>query len=316
MAHVHEYPNRLEWGKIPFQAADGIILITLAAFSILGTLAQVTNWSVLLAENLGVGAAVVASAYLTPKVQPKFGRFLLRTGTVTLSYAYLFGAVANLQLIIHGRWLDNLVLNFEQVVFGVQPTLWIEKYTIPPLTEWMMFSYVVYIPLYPILCGIIYYKRGEAPMEDYFFTLGFTNILCDIGFILFPVAGPMHWIRHLYTVPLDGYVWTTLGEFLRAHLLYPGGSIPSPHAAAATIMWVMAFRYHRPTFWVISPIIVSLFISTFYCRYHYLTDAVAGIALAELSLWLAPFLVHQWNRLVYQAASAGSSPQEEGSLSR
>jgi membrane-associated phospholipid phosphatase len=316
MAHVHEYAKRLEWGKFSFQAADVIILITLAAFSLLGALARVTEWPVLLAENLAIGAAVVASAYFTPKVRPKFGRFLLRTGTITLSYAYLFGAVADLQLVIHGRWLDDLVLDFEQYVFGVQPTLWIEKYTTPSLTEWMMFSYVVYIPLYPILCGIIYYKHGEAPMEEYFFTLGFTNILCDIGFILFPVAGPMHWIRHLYTVPLDGYLWTTLGEFLRTHLLYAGGSIPSPHAAAATIMWVMAFRYHRPTFWVISPIIVSLFVSTFYGRYHYPTDAVAGIALAELSLRLVPFVAHEWNRLVSLRATVRVSRQREGFLSR
>jgi hypothetical protein len=315
MAHVHEYARRLEWGKLSFQAADGIILVTLAAFSLLGALAQVTAWPVRFVENLGVGAAVVASAYFTPKVRPKFGRFLLRTGTITLSYAYLFGAVANLQLVLHDIWLDDLVLDFEQVLFGVQPTLWLETYTIPPLTEWMMFSYVAYIPLYPILCGIIYYKHGEAPMEEYFFTLGFTNILCDIGFILFPVAGPLHWIPHLYTVPLDGYFWTALGEFLRAQLLYPGGSIPSPHVAAATIMWVMAFRHHRPTFWVISPIIVSLFVSTFYGRYHYLTDAVAGIALAELSLRLVPLVVAGWNRLVCPRTTVRASRQEERSLS-
>ena len=235
MTHVHEFARRLQWGKLSLQAADGIILITLAAFSLIGGLFQVTDWALLFLQNFGVGVAVVVSAAITPRVRSKFGRFLLRTATITLSYAYLFGAVANLQLILHGGWLDDLVLDFEQYVFGVQPTLWIEKYTTPWLTEWMMFSYVIYVPLYPILCGIIYYKHGEAPMEEYFFTLGFTNILCDIGFILFPVASPMYWIRDLYTIPLDGYIWATLGEFMRSNLHYAGGSIPSPHAAASRI---------------------------------------------------------------------------------
>ena len=200
------------------------------------------------------------------------------------------------------------MLDFEQYVFGVQPTLWIEHFTTPWLTEWMMFSYVIYVPLYPVLCGIIYYKHGEAPMEEYFFTLGLTNILCDIGFILFPVASPMYWIKDLYTVPLDGYVWTALGEFMRSNLHYAGGSIPSPHAAAATIMWVMAYRYHRLTFWIISPIIVTLYVSTFYGRYHYLTDAVVGIAVAGLALLLAPLVVHAWNAFVGRLAPNRKAP--------
>jgi membrane-associated phospholipid phosphatase len=310
MTHAHEFAKRLDWGKLSLQAADGIILISLGVFSLLGALVQVTDWGLLLVQNLGVGVAVTISAYFTPRIPSKFGRFLVRTATITLSYAYLFGAVANLQLILHGGWLDDFVLDFEQYVFGVQPTLWIEKYTTPWLTEWMMFSYVIYVPLYPILCGIIYYKHGQAPMEEYFFTLGFTNILCDIGFILAPVASPMYWISDLYTIPLNGYVWTTLGEFMRSNLHFAGGSIPSPHAAAATIMWVMAFRYHRPTFWIISPIIVSLYVSTFYGRYHYLTDAVVGIAVAGLALVLVPYLVHAWNTFVQRFPPRGRAPQK------
>jgi membrane-associated phospholipid phosphatase len=147
------------------------------------------------------------------------------------------------------------------------------------------------------LCGIIYYLRGDVAMEDYFFTLGFTNILCDIGFILFPVAGPMATIGEIYTVPLNGYVWTYLGELMRSQLHYIGGTIPSPHCAAATIMWVMAFRYHRPSFYILTPIILSLYVSTFYCRYHYVTDAVIGIAVAFLALALVPILIKWWDKV-------------------
>jgi membrane-associated phospholipid phosphatase len=161
----------------------------------------------------------------------------------------------------------------------------------------MMFSYVIYVPMYPVLCGIIYYLHGELAMEDYFFTLGFTNILCDVGFILFPVASPMYYIKQLYTVPLDGWVWTFLGECMRKYLHFAGGSIPSPHTAAATIMWVMAYRYHRPSFWILSPIVLSLYISTFYCRFHYVTDAVVGIAVAFLALAVTPLLIKLWDRM-------------------
>ncbi|MGB2868711.1 MAG: phosphatase PAP2 family protein [Bacteroidota bacterium] len=292
-------------GRVNLKATDGLILSTLAFFSILAILFfhSVDHWWLLVAKNAGIASVYLLVLYFSQSVQHKFLKFFLRVAAVTLTYAYLFGAVDKLQLILHGRWLDEYVLDFEQYLFGVQPTLWLEQFTKPGLTEWMMFSYVIYVPMYPVLCGIVYYLRGGLAMEDYFFTLGFTNILCDIGFILFPVAGPMATIGHLYTVPLNGYVWTYLGELMRSQLHYVGGTIPSPHCAAATIMWAMAFRYHRPTFYVLIPVVLSLYVSTFYGRYHYVTDAVAGVVVAFVALAIAPALMKLWDRVATRFAA-------------
>ncbi len=291
--------KKISIGKLQFGATDGLILATLAFFSLLAIIFfdRVEGWWILVLKNIIVAAAYILFNRLSEKTAKKFWRFFLRVAAVTLTYAYLFGAVDKLQMLIHGQWMDYYVLDFEQWFFGLQPTLWLEDYISKPLTEWMMFSYVIYVPMYPVLCGIIYYLRGELAMEDYFFTLGFTNILCDIGFILFPVASPMYHIKQLYTVPLDGWIWTFLGECMRKYLHFAGGSIPSPHTAAATIMWVMAYRYHRPSFWILTPIVLSLYISTFYCRYHYVTDAVVGIAVAFMALALAPLLMKLWDRM-------------------
>jgi membrane-associated phospholipid phosphatase len=292
--------KKIKIGQLQFGATDGLILATLAFFSLLAIIFfnQIEEWWMLVLKNIAVAAAYIIFNRFSEKATKKFWRFFLRVAAVTLTYAYLFGAVDKLQMLIHGQWMDDYVLDFEQWVFDLQPTLWIEDYISKPLTEWMMFSYVIYVPMYPVLCGIIYYIRGELAMEDYFFTLGFTNILCDIGFILFPVASPMYHIKQLYTVPLDGWVWTFLGECMRKYLHFAGGSIPSPHTAAATIMWIMAYRYHRPSFWILTPIVLSLYVSTFYCRYHYVTDAVVGIAVAFIALAIAPSLMKLWDRIV------------------
>jgi len=294
--------KRLTIGTMRLGATDGLILSTLAFFSFLALAfcGQIEGWWMLILKNIGVGIAYILFNRFSERADRKFLKFFLRVAAVTLTYAYLFGAVDKFQLLIHGHWMDDYVLDFEQWIFGVQPTLWLEDYISKPLTEWLMFSYVIYVPMYPILCGIIYYLHGELAMEDYFFTLGFTNILCDIGFILFPVASPMYYIKQLYTVPLDGWLWTYLGECMRKYLHFAGGSIPSPHTAAATIMWLMAYRYHRPSFWILSPIVLSLYVSTFYGRYHYVTDAVVGVAVAFLALALAPLLIKLWDRAVEQ----------------
>ena len=285
------------------RATDGLILFTLSIFSILALLfnPSVDGWWMLIIKNIGTGAVYLALVFASEKMTRKFPRFILRVAAVTLAYAYLFGAVDKLQLILQGQWLDEYVMDAEQYIFGVQPTLWLQHITTPPLTEWMMFAYVIYVPLYPILCGVIYYLRGEVAMEDYLFTLGFTNILCDIGFILFPVAGPMATIGNLYSVPLKGYVFTFFGELMRSNVHFVGGNIPSPHTAAATIMWVMAYRYHRPTFYVLTPVVLSLYVSTFYLRYHFVTDAVVGIIVAFIALMMVPFLVKAWDRLAEES---------------
>lgn len=286
-------------GTVKLNITDTLILGTLAFFSLLAFLfaSQVEHWWMLILKNIAVGAAYIFVNRFSEKTEKKFWKFFLRMAPIVLAYAYLFGAVDKLQMIVQHRWMDDDVCDFEQYVFGVQPTLWLEDYISKPLTEWLMFSYVIYIPLYPVLCGIIYYKRGKLAMEDYFFTLGLTNVLCDLGFIIYPVASPMYHIKELYTVPLDGYIFTSLGEFVRSHLHFAGGSIPSPHAAAATIMWVMAYRYHRFSFWILAPIVLSLYVSTFYGRYHYVTDAVVGILVAGLALGIAPLLIKLWSKI-------------------
>jgi hypothetical protein len=298
----------IQIAKFRLRATDGLILFTLAFFSVLALLfsPRVDGWGLLILKSIGAAIGYLLVVYLSQRANTKFLRFFLRVAAVTLTYAYLFGAVDKLQLIIHGHWLDEYVLDGEQYLFGVQPTLWLQHFTTPALTEWMMFAYVIYVPMYPVLCGIIYYLRGDVAMEDYFFTLGFTNILCDIGFILFPVAGPIATIGSLYTVPLNGSVFTFLGEMMRSNLHYVGGTIPSPHCAAATIMWVMAYRYHRPSFYILTPVVLSLYVSTFYARYHYVTDAVVGVAVAFLALAIVPMLIKGWDAISVKQSTSVS----------
>jgi membrane-associated phospholipid phosphatase len=284
--------------RAPLQATDAIILATLALFTALTVVfcQRITGWGLLTLKNLAVGVAYLGFQQVAARTRSKPLKFALRLLPVTLTYGYLFLAVDKLQLIVHGRFLDDIVMRLEAAIFGVQPTLWLEQYTKPAVTEWMMFAYMFYFPMYPILCAIIYFRDGEAGMEDYFFTLGLTNILCDLGFILFPVAGPIAAMGEHYTVPLKGYLFTWLGEWVRTSLQFPGGSIPSPHCAAATVMWAMAYRYHRLGFWLLLPVVLSLYVSTFYARYHYVSDAVVGIATAVVAAKLAPTLARVWKR--------------------
>lgn len=280
------------------EAADVLVLVALVAFTVLAIAfhRRVAGWQLLAAKNLVAALGFVAATTAARYLKHGGARFFVRMVAVSLAYAYLFGAVDSLQLILHGRWLDGTVLAFEERLFGTQPTLWMQRFIRPWLTEWMMFAYVVYLPLYPLVCATIYARRGKRAAEEVFFSLGLANVLCDAGFILLPVAGPLAFIGARFTVPLEGWVFDSLGELIRTKLHFVGGSLPSPHCAAATVLWGMAWRHCRWLFWLLAPIVLTLYVSTVYGRYHYVTDAVTGIALALAVLLAAPGLLRAWER--------------------
>jgi membrane-associated phospholipid phosphatase len=58
----------------------------------------------------------------------------------------------------------------------------------------------------------------------------------------------------------------------------------------------MAWRHCRWLFWLLAPIVLTLYVSTVYGRYHYASDAVTGIALALAVVAVAPGLLRAWER--------------------
>lgn len=292
-------PKRLSWAGLEIRLTDAVIL---GGLGIPVLLAAVFNGRIdrpltFIGTNLLIIVFYIMTLIILRRLRPKILRFLLRTGSVQLMYLQIFLASRYLQLLFF-TWNDDRVIAWEEAVVGLQPLVWIQKFYTPPLTEWMFFVYVVYIVIYPILGAVIFFRRGEEANEDYLFQLGLINLVCGLGFILFPVAGPMRWekVRVLLTEPLRGGIFASLAEYIRAHVHGAGGTIPSPHCAVATVMWFMSLKYTRRGFALLAPIILSLYVSTVYGRFHYLSDMVIGIAAAVLVLIAAPSIARAWNR--------------------
>lgn len=291
--------KRLSLAGLTFRLTDvivlgGLVFLTLLALAFNGRLAHPTA---LIGTNLLFIVLYIGSLVVLRHLRPKLLRFLLRTASVQFTYLQVFLASRDLQLLFF-TWNDDRVLAWEKAVFGLQPLVWFQKLYTPPLTEWMFFVYVVYIVIYPILGAIIFFRRGEEANEDYLFQLGLINLVCGLGFILFPVAGPMRWekVRVLLTEPLRGGVFASAAEYIRAHVHGAGGTIPSPHCAVATVMWFMSRKYTRWGFALLAPVILSLYVSTVYGRFHYVSDMVIGIAVAVLVLLAAPSIAGAWSR--------------------
>jgi hypothetical protein len=282
---------------LPFRLTDAVALGGLVVLMLLAAVftGRIERPGLVLGVGLLFIALYLGSLALLRRVRRSELRFLVRTAMVQLTFLEIYQASNALQLLFFG-WQDDRVLAWEKAIFGVQPVVALQKFAWRPLTDWMLFVYAVYVVLYPLLGAIIFFKHGEEANEDYLFHLGLANLACAAGFILFPVASPMYWekVRSLLTTPLVSGPLGAAAEWIRLHVHQPGGSIPSPHCAVATVMWFMARKYTKRGFLVLAPVMLSLYVSTVYGRFHYVSDAVIGIAAALLVILVAPAIEKAW----------------------
>lgn len=218
-------------------------------------------------------------------------RTIMQTSFVFIFFAYFFGLSSKFQLILHNQWQDAKLIELDRIFFGGELSLSLEKFITPYLTEAMMFAYVFYIPLLVITAILVFKSAGDKGLSEYLFVLSLSYIFCYIGFILFPVASPMYFMPEKYSISLEGGLFTYFSELIRQNLHFLGGSLPSPHCAAATVILWACYKYSRKTFYVILPSIILLYISTVYGRFHYFMDSLTGILTGYLAILIYPLLI-------------------------
>ncbi len=251
----------------------------------------VENWMLVAAKFLAGAIGYFLLSSVINRLTHTFWQTFSRSVLTAASTGFLFSEIRHIQHIFVNGWMDHHLVNFDVWLLGIESTLALQKITFPILTEGMMFAYTVYVPLIVLVALFCYQKSGIRGGEDYWLNLMLAYIVCYIGFLIFPIAGPLFHQPEVYTVPLKGGIFTWFGEWIRHNAHYPGGNFPSPHCAAGTIMLIMLYKYNRKVYFVILPMIILLYISTVYGRYHFAMDGVAGIAAAFLVVKVSPKLV-------------------------
>ena len=114
--------------------------------------------------------------------------------------------------------------------------------------------------------------------------------------MLVPATGPAIAFPSLFHHALSGSTYeniTGLIDTARA----PRDVFPSLHVGISFVVWLYAWRNSRRLFWILAPLILSLWVSTIYLRYHYLVDCLAGFILALLSYWLANWMFKRFGEI-------------------
>ncbi len=195
--------------------------------------------------------------------------------------------------------VDGWLIRIDLFLFGVHPTVWAERWIVPWLTDLMSFFYISYYFIPVVLIVTLYLRQQKQDFRKAMFVLLFGYYLSFIGYILFPAIGPRYTLNSFQTLPLKGGFLT---DFVRDTLNTlehnKRDCMPSGHTQLTLIVLYLAYRYERGLFWILSPIVAGLILSTIYLRYHYVIDVFAGAAAAIVCVIIAPGLYDEWNRRI------------------
>ncbi len=214
---------------------------------------------------------------------------------ILLMYYSLYGD-ATLLMITKDR--DQALMGLDQRLFGFQASLVLQRIISPGMTAWMIFAYFFHIINIPLVACFIYLRRERPRFREMMSGLMVVSFLGLLGYLLVPAIGPMYTLRDQYTVPLQQSLWlfnrgVDFMDFARIRR----DVFPSMHVAISLVVWLYAYRNSKKLFWILSPLILSLWLSTLYLRYHYLIDVLAGLILAPISFLLANWLFRRFGEI-------------------
>ncbi|MBD3170418.1 MAG: hypothetical protein GF307_13115 [candidate division Zixibacteria bacterium] len=206
----------------------------------------------------------------------KWKLFIRRTYPL-FSFVYFYEQTGQFILLIHDRYFDYHIVALERMIFGGSPTVMLQAVSHPILNEIMMLGYVSYFFMIPVIGINFYIKRQFEYLERLVTATCIGFFFSYLFFIFYPVKGPRFILAGEYYMQLDGWIFTPLAAYVINNAGLHGGCMPSSHVAIAVITTLLARRYAPRLFPYYLYFASTLTIGTFWGRFHYVSDAVAGI---------------------------------------
>jgi membrane-associated phospholipid phosphatase len=293
--------------------SDLLTLTFLVLFSGLAVFPVPLNpvWAGLLATYVALAAAVLIAALYRTRVGPAKKGFYLSVVATVITVLFIFNSLGALIAGIHKTTFDARLIAVDHALFGVHPTVWLERLSNPLLTGLLQFAYISYYFI-PVSLGVVLIARGRfGEFEEVLFGILLCFYLSYVGYLLVPAIGPRFTLSHLQTGDLQVSPFIkTIQNGLNSLEKNKTDAFPSGHTAVSLMTLYYAWKKReKKLFAGLIPVVAGLIISTVYLRYHYVIDVIAGIALTGLTIALAPGL----QRLL---STAPGHPDEDGTSRR
>ncbi|MFY9556424.1 MAG: phosphatase PAP2 family protein [Blastocatellia bacterium] len=286
-----------------------IVYLVTIAFIIVIFSYRIESWVWLCAGHAALVALVVLIAHsnrvsispplsLSPSHPPALTRFrlFLRGWYPVALIPITYKELSYLIPLVHPGDFDSALAAIDYRIFGAHPTIWLERFTWPPVTEVLQLTYSTYYLLPVILGAVLWRKRRFEEFHFWVFIVVLGFYLSYVGYIAVPAIGPrfLPEIVEAQTKPLTGILFfKTVREALDRAEGITRDCFPSGHTELTLLVLYYASKFHRKVFWWLLPLGSGIIISTVYLRYHYVIDVIAGALLAFAIVMIAKPL-YQW----------------------
>lgn len=239
----------------------------------------------------------------------------IRDFTPFLFVLVIYFNIQDTIFLINPNDVHHALAELDHTFFGTQPSVWMEQYYHPRLTDWFALSYLNYYVISLILLILLYHRKQFQVFRIVMVTLMVSYYMGFIGYMFFPASSPYLVMSDLYQV--DIWQNTSLISWLTESVVNLApyrvrDAFPSMHNAITLLTMIMAWRYHRPLFWVQLPLALSLAPATVYLRYHYVVDIFAALPVVALAFFLTPRLEKRWMHFQKQLPSMAKNIKNSG----
>ena len=274
--------------------SDLLTLFFLALLSCITVFSAAANpaWLWLLATYAVLAVSILAVASYRTKVRQLKKGYCLAAVTMVIAVSLVFNSLGTLIASLHQTTIDPFLITVDHRLFGVHPTVWLERIISPTLSALLQFAYISYYFM-PLSLGAVLIARGRLrEFEGVLFGILLCFYLSYTGYLLFPAIGPRFTLDHLQTGDLQlPPLIATIQETLNTLEKNKTDAFPSGHTAVSLMSLYYAWSLReKKLFSVLVPTVTALLVSTVYLRYHYVIDVIAGVALTGLTIALAPVL--------------------------
>ncbi len=202
----------------------------------------------------------------------------------------LFNTLSPLIMATRGGARDELLIAADRAIFGVDVTVWLERFARPGVNDVFYVFYATYYFI-ALTLGLVLWARDRATARRYVFTLMVVYYVSYAGYFTIPALGPRFAQASLYTKSLTGSPVARIIDDTINHLEKTKLDVfPSGHTMISVAVLLVAWKRARDVFWILLPIATGLIIATVFCRFHYVIDLIAGTSLAFASVPLGDWI--------------------------
>ena len=236
----------------------------------------------------GIGAVAVWAAVRHPGLPASR---IFRHWYPLLYVASCYKEMSLLIPVVRGTDYDSQLASLDRMIWGANPTVWLERLSRPWLTGALQWLYALFVPAVLLVAALLWTRRRYAEFRYYAFLVSIGFLSSYLGYLLVPARGPRFLLAHLQHSELTGMAgFAAVRRFLDVLESAHYDCFPSGHTELTIIAWWGSRRFSHWLGRVYFGYTLIIVFATVYLRYHYTVDVAAGAILAAVLVVATPLL--------------------------